>query len=198
MISLASRTKKNSASFWLCKCECGNEKTVTARSLVGGHVQSCGCLAREVLMDRCLAHGHSRRGAHTSTFSSWASMRGRCRNPTDDAWKWYGGRGITICERWDKFENFLADMGEKPKGKTIDRVNNDLGYSKENCEWRTHKEQCNNRRSNVILEFDGRSQNITQWAAELNIGMRTLWARIKNNWSVERALTAPLRERNER
>jgi hypothetical protein len=129
---------------WLCKCDCGNLREVESSHLRRGQTQSCGCLARELLIKRSLRHGHAR--DKTPTYLTWKSMFRRCTTPTDPAYSRYGGRGIHVCKRWYKFENFLADMGERPPGKSIDRINNDEGYSPQNCRWATALEQTKNRR----------------------------------------------------
>lgn len=127
---------KHGKYLYSCKCDCGKQKLILGESLVSGNTKSCGCFSKN------LKHGYS----ETPTYKSWTSMIQRCNNPNNDRYKDWGERGITVCERWLKFENFLEDMGERPKNKTLDRTNNDLGYFKENCKWSTTKEQSNNKR----------------------------------------------------
>ena|SRR5690348_8244990 len=135
-------------SIWLCKCDCGN--TVTIRGftlrLSNGATKSCGCLRRDIQRQAHLRHGHQRRGMETPTHFSWRAMMARCSNPRFHQFKDYGGRGILVCERWKQFENFLADMGERPHGLTLDRINNDGNYEPENCRWATRKQQNSNTR----------------------------------------------------
>ena len=118
-------------------------------------------------------------------------MRGRCNNPTHQAWPNYGGRGITVCPEWDDFAVFIKDMGERPDGLTLERIDNNQGYSPDNCKWATHKEQFSNTRTNHNLTFAGRTQTITQWQEELGFKKTLINNRIRRGWSVERALTTP-------
>ena len=132
--------------LWRCLCDCGSESVVTGTSLRFGHVQSCGCLRREQLIERQTTHGYTKGEKPAKIYYIWAAMIQRCTNPNSKDWKWYGAHGITVCEHWKKFEHFLADMGEAPPGLQLDRRDNDLGYSKENCRWTTPREQRLNQR----------------------------------------------------
>jgi hypothetical protein len=142
-------------------------------------------------------HGHSKRKQHSRTYRVWAGIRTRCVNPKDTAYQNYGGRGITICDRWkDSYENFLEDMGERPgKEYSIDRIDNEKGYSPDNCKWATRKEQHRNTRRNVWIEFNGQRKVASDWAAEYGISATTLKYRIfKAGWDVEKALTTPTKQ----
>jgi hypothetical protein len=133
---------------WSCQCDCGAQKWVRASHLKQGAVQSCGCLGKETtLKGRNLKHGCARNGKETSEYGIWSSMQDRCRNSNNPFYKYYGGRGISVCERWrDSFENFLIDMGPKPPRFSIERINNAENYCPQNCKWASALEQNKNRR----------------------------------------------------
>jgi hypothetical protein len=135
-----------SRTLWLCRCDCGTEKPAEGSALKGGLSRSCGCLRLELMATRCITHGNAKVGRHTREYRIWQSMLNRCRRPQDISYKYYGGRGIRVCERWASFEDFLADMGPIPAPLSIDRVDNDGHYEPGNCRLATPKEQASNKR----------------------------------------------------
>lgn len=136
-------------------------------------------------------HGHTTGRKFSPTYASWAAMLTRCRNPKSTRYSRYGGRGITVCERWLVFENFLADLGERPDGMTLDRIDGDKGYELANCRWATVRQQNMNKECNPHFEFDGKRLTIRGWAEELGLDRTTLQKRIyKLGWPLERALSS--------
>lgn len=133
-------------------------------------------------------HGHH----NSPTYKSWQSMRTRCLNPKADQFHRYGAKGITVCDRWNDFRNFLSDMGVRPSGTTLDRRKNDKGYEPGNCRWATMREQGNNKTNNIVVEAEGKRQTVMQWSREKRIYYHTLLKRLQAGWPVDRALNAPL------
>lgn len=142
-------------------------------------------------------HGMAIKGNVNPTYNSWSQMMSRCYNKNSTRYKYYGRRGIKVCERWKNFTCFFEDMGQRPEGMTLDRIDNSKDYYKENCKWSTKKEQANNRRNNVLLAFDGRTMTIMQWADLFLVAdKKRFHARIcTDGWSLIKALTTPIRKK---
>ncbi len=189
VVSFYGGGMKNRGPRWNCKCDCGKEALATSSQLRAGQRNSCGCLIREKLEARCLKHGFAKRGRKGRTYRIWVMMSARCYLPTCTGYKYYGGKGITVCERWSSsFENFLADMGECPEGMSIDRIDGAKGYSPENCRWATYTQQNRNRTSNRKITAFGKTQLIVEWSEEFDIPYSTLQRRLKMGVNPEKAM----------
>jgi hypothetical protein len=177
-------------SRWYCKCDCETIKNVWAMSLKNGQTKSCGCLQKSIVRGNNLKHGHAVRYKKTNIYSVWNAMIQRCTNPNTKHYSDYGGRGIKVCERWrHSFENFLADMGECPKGLTLERKENNGNYEQSNCKWATTIDQANNKRNSRIITYQGKKLSARQWDRELGLVLGTTWSRIfVLGWSKQRAL----------
>jgi hypothetical protein len=170
-------------SLWVCRCECGSERTVYGYSLIGGMTKSCGCLQREGVVSRSTIHGHTSGGAASREHKTWQSMIQRCTNPNAPDFSSYGGRGVRVCERWYSFDNFLADMGHRPTGHTLDRFpNKDGNYEPGNCRWATFKEQANNRRNTIIMAFEGEMRPLSEIMILTGLAQSTIMNRIIRGW----------------
>ncbi len=185
---------------WIARCECGTVKEFAGAQFYNSNTRSCGCLKREMTVARNIAgttHGQSHSlgiRAPSPTYRTWMMMIQRCCNPKHQAFARYGGRGITVCDRWrESFEAFEADVGTRPNGLTLDRVDNSKGYEPGNCRWATRMEQNRNTRSNRMLTLDGETLCLIAWAERYSIEATTISERIKLGWSVRDAITRPKR-----
>jgi hypothetical protein len=177
-----------SGSLWRVRCDCGVERVTRGTLLRGGKSMSCGCSVGTKLRAKFSTHGKT----HSSTWNSWKGARYRCRAPASKDYDRYGGRGVLFCERWESFENFLADMGEKPPGKTLDRYPDPNGnYEPSNCRWATPAEQARNRRNNTLLTFRGHTATLAEWSETLGLSGELITYRLRHGWSVPEALETP-------
>jgi len=206
LVVLAIGERTPNGHKWVCACDCGQGASVLGSNLRTGRQVSCGCFSRESKRAR-ITHGESsrvrpnaanRRGESVE-YRTWAGMKRRCFNPNDHHFYAYGARGITVCDEWagpGGFERFLAHVGRRPSdAHSIDRIDNDRGYEPGNVRWATDVEQANNHRRNRMLTARDRTQTMSQWARELGADSRVIDNRLRQGWTVERAVTEPVRRR---
>lgn len=176
------------AKLWLCACKCGGLTRGTSTAIRRGEKVSCGCY-RKSRPSPTKTHGRTL----TPEYRSWLAMKRRCLKPRATQFSYYGGRGIKVCARWVRsFEDFLADMGEKPSSAhSIDRIDNGLGYSPENCRWATRSEQSSNARNALRITHNGITDTAEGWARRLGVSARNIRQRLSRGWSSDRALTEP-------
>ncbi len=173
-----------------CRCDCGNVVDVFKQNLIRGNSKSCGCLGTDHAIEANTTHGL----CYTPLYAAWIAMRGRCKSNDPHKAASYKDRGITVCKEWDSFNQFNDDMlpSWKP-GLWLERINNDLGYSKSNCKWATQVEQSRNRTNNRFIEFNGEKKTMSEWAQLRGMDVRTLFSRLKSGWNVNDAIQKPLR-----
>ncbi len=175
--------KKNSHIMYVCRCDCGNEKTISSSNLRSGHTQSCGCLLANVVSATNKSHSKSR----TRIYRVWTQMMQRCYKEYAPNYKWYGGSGVTVDPAWHSFEQFYADMGDPPPGMTLERKRHDGPYSMENCRWATRQEQAENKRNSVHITYRGETKTLTAWERELGVRKDFFGKRLRRGLSVEQA-----------
>lgn len=175
---------------WQCQCKCSKISIVSGSYLKSGRTRSCGCGVDEAR--------YSHRMSKTKEHRIWMAIKERCYYEKYKQYKDYGGRGIKVCDRWlESFENFYEDMGSRPSDNhSIDRKDNDGNYCKENCEWKTKKEQANNTSSNIIITYNNKTQTLMQWSEELSLSYSALQLRLSRGWSIEKTLSTPIKNMN--
>lgn len=183
-------------AYWLCVCDCGRTTIIRGRSLRSGHTRSCGCIHDELSSLRTIKRNTTHGESDTRLYGIWSDMRKRCENSKHIAFVRYGGRGISVCEEWYDYENF-ADWAKEngyTDNLTLDRIENDEGYSPTNCRWTTRSVQARNKSNNVVYTYEGKSLTIPEWSELTGINTSTLYSRLtRYGWSVEKALTTPSR-----
>lgn len=189
---LGERPDNSTSAFWNCKCLCGNHTIVSGTQLRTERTKSCGCLVIEGAKKRFLKHGHKRgkrNGGYTATYTAYSHMMYRCYNSNDKYFYNYGGRGISVCERWkNNFNNFLTDMGEKPENTELDRIDNNGNYEPGNCRWTTKTQNLRNTRANAYIEYNGRNLCVAEWSDITGLSQSTINRRKALGWSNEEIL----------
>jgi hypothetical protein len=182
LVVLSYVGRQRSTFRWICRCDCGTEKSCLASGLRNGSITSCGCRLKEVAASKFRIHGLT----GTPTHRIWRGMHDRCNSPLKTC---YQGRGITVCERWKDFELFLSDMGEVPSPKhSIDRIDNNGNYEPGNCRWATHMQQCRNKRTSRLETFNGETLTLSEWAQRFSISQSKLRGRLNLGWTFAAAI----------
>ena len=191
-----AENSKDGCARWICKCDCGNVKTVLGQSLRRGSVVSCGCFHREDLISRLTTHGKTK----TRIRNIWNHMKQRCNNPNDNAYRYYGGRGISISQEWaDSFQSFYdwAYANGYSDDLTLDRIDTNKNYEPSNCRWVSRKIQQNNRRGNQVFSIKGEQKTIAEWCAVYGVPHERVRHRVVDEgWDILKALTTPPLNRN--
>lgn len=185
--------RRNGSLHWECMCSCGKTLEVSGSSLRLGTSKSCGCHRLKV---NKLGLSRRRHGmTRTKPYKSWAHMLERCNNSESKSYKDYGGRGITVCKKWEKFDGFWEDMQEGySDGLTIDRIDVNGNYEKDNCKWSTHQEQSDNRRNTIMVTLNGETEKLSYFLEKYNKKRYQYYGRIRSGWSIEDALAKPIKE----
>src|SRR4026208_765775 len=189
VIERLPRVTRRGGVRWRCRCACGKEIRASGPALRSHHTRSCGCLKRDQIGERRRTHGMCTTPADKNGFA----MKARCNDPRDDAYRWYGGRGITVCAAWaESFEAFLRDIGPRPSRRhTLDRIDNARGYEPGNVRWATRLQQMRNTRANRWLECNGGRLTIQDWARRIGASHATIHTRLQRGWPLDKALTTP-------
>lgn len=189
VVSYAGKLKGRT-HYWNCQCDCGAQNAVTRGSLINGMSRSCGCLKPELSRVSATRHGHAGRGRFSGTYQSWKSAIYRCHDPKSISYPRYGALGIQVCEAWrNSFEVFLADMGERPAGTSIERIKSDHGYEPGNCRWATSREQARNQKSNRFVVVGGVEMHITDALIATGVNKSTFYRRLKRGLTDQEALS---------
>ncbi len=187
------KTKHGNVTYAVFACDCGEKLLTTVSRVKKGSTTSCGCFAREVIVRRSTTHGLTSTATGRKTMQAWRAMWGRCTNPKVESYARYGGRGITVCDRWKSLEAFVQDMGVAATGESLDRIDGSRGYSPENCRWATAKEQAINRGTTVFIKIGDTVKTMTDWASQNNIPLSTVFGRLQRGWSDVDAVSSPSR-----
>lgn len=187
-LTVIRTVKRGACTLVECQCLCGEIVIAEPKRVRIGRIKSCGCYSREKVSERFTKHGLST----NYIYRVWQSMISRCTKPKFSYYHLYGGRGITVCERWRKFENFVADMGMRPSSEhSLDRIDNDGNYEPSNCRWATRLQQNNNKRSNHFVTCDGVKKTLIEWSRQTGVPPEKIARRIKNGWPIHLAIFHP-------
>lgn len=205
-LTVISTVKQDQKTYLKCKCDCGNVIVRPTYLIATNQIKSCGCLKAEAIK-KYNSSGMRSKGCYKDgrslhpLYGTWFQMISRCENPNQNHYDRYGGRGIKVCDEWHDFWQFVKwsdSVGGRPKGYTLDRIDNNGNYEPNNCRWADWRTQTTNKSSNVFIEFEGQTKTVTEWAEFLNFHPHTLQERLKKGWSVERALTEPPSENSQK
>lgn len=189
-----SEGKERKKAMWYCQCDCGSEpKAIRASHLKSGAIVSCGCVGRKNSREAKIKHD----GTHTRLYRIWCNMKNRCYNRNVRSFKDYGARGINVCEEWKNDFRAFYDWAIKSgynETLTIDRIDNDRNYEPSNCRWSTFREQANNTRRSHFITYNGQTMSLSNWAREIGMNPGTLRSRIRNHWTIEKALTQEVKK----
>lgn len=199
-LTIQSLYRSNGKLRAVCICDCGADHAAPLYALKSGNTKSCGCLQREIRQtngEKNKVHGAASNGRQTREYRSWEAMRSRCLNPKDQAFARYGGRGIKVCKAWDSFVTFLSDMGTRPPGTTIDRIDNDGNYEPGNCRWATRKIQAMNKRSTLLISLNGETLPMMEACHRHGKPYPLIHDRMRRlGWTAENAFSKPIRSTN--
>lgn len=196
LIKKLDRQNKWGSFYGLYQCSCGKQKEIVISKVKSDQTISCGCSYKKHL-DKMHNQNKTHGISNSSEYTAWRHMKARCYNTNNSQYKDYGGRGIKVCDRWlNSFENFYEDMGPKPsKDLTLERKDNNSNYFPENCIWDTRKQQGKNRRTNIWITYNGKTQILYHWSHEYGISYQTIKHRLDKGWSIEDALLTPTRNK---
>lgn len=197
VLKLAPKRENSTKRYWICECECGNIIEVRTANLISGHTKSCGCLHKEILKQDRYGNNIDNINKHKIIYSVWNSMRSRCYNPKNKAYKYYGERGIKICDEWQYFPNFKKWACENGYniGLTIDRIDSNGNYEPNNCRWTTMKKQQNNKRNTKYLTYKGITKPVAEWRDIYGLTKDQINYRIRAGWDIEEILGIKPRKR---